>query len=355
MSDQPKFANSRYLLMGGVGLMLLIFLLWIEGAFVSKTGPGTQPETEESRTPSLTVTRQDADGLISWPARIEPLKTIQIAAKYPGRIMEVLVAPGSPVSRGQVLVRLDNAEMNARLSQAKAHLASAEASASRARADAMRTRNLFAREAVTHQTLDAANTVDREAQAGVQEAKAAVREMESQIAETGLLAPFDGVIERKLQEPGDLVLPGQAILTFLQAPILRIEASLPASCATDLMIGSSIKARMPDKPEALAAIIEEMEPAKDRETQTQFIKARLGPESHVIPGSFVWLEKACGTESLMLIPANAVRHIGQLETVSILKEGRKRIRHIRTGRRFGDSLEILSGLNDGDQITISTP
>ncbi|MEY4685355.1 MAG: hypothetical protein RLZ25_1814 [Pseudomonadota bacterium] len=356
MSLQPEFANSKLKLMGGVGLALIIFLMWIEGAFVSKTSAGEQPEAkQESPVATMTVSRQSAEGPIAWPARVEALKTIQIASKFPGRILEIPVLAGSKVSRGQRLVRLDNTELNARLAQAKAHLRAAEAGLTRSSADAHRIRNLYEKEAATRQALDTASAEEHQSEAAVLEAKAAIKQMESEVSETDLLAPYDGIIERRLQEPGDLVLPGQPIVTFLQSSSLRIEASLPSTCATGIQIGDLIRAKAPGVDLELTAIVEEKEPASDRETQTQRIKARLPADTQIIPGSFVSLEQSCGSETLMMIPLAAIKRVGQLQSVSILKDGRSRIRHIRTGRVMGDQIEVLSGLNEGEQLVVGAP
>lgn len=353
MSLPPEFANNKVRLMGGVGLGLVFFLIWIEGGFVSKVSPGQIPDTTKAPLgETLTVSRQDADGPIAWPARIEPIKTIQIAAKFPGRILEIPVSTGTSVARGQRLVRLDSSELNARLNQAKAHLAAAEAGFARASADAHRLRNLFAKEAATRQALDAATAEERQAQASLQEAKAGIAQMESQVAETNLTAPYDGLIERRLQEPGDLVLPGQPILIFLESSALRIEASIPSTCASAIQIGATLKAKSPGSDNELSAVVEEKEPASDRETQTQRIKARLIGEAKVTPGSFVSLQQSCGSETLMLIPLNSIHRVGQLETVTIVIDGHPRIRHVRTGRVVGDNVEVLSGLNEGDLIQV---
>jgi RND family efflux transporter MFP subunit len=355
MSHSQEFASSRLKLMGGVGLALVIFLMWIEGAFVSKASPGTQPEPHAVAGSTLTLHRQTAEGPISWPARVEALKTIQVAAKFPGRILEIQVTAGSKVTRGQKLARLESAELSARLAQAKAQLVASEAAAARSAADALRIRHLYEKEAATRQTLDTSVAEERQTQAKVQEARAAVSQMESEVSETILVAPFDGVVERRLLEPGDMVLPGQAILTFLQFPILRIEASIPSTCAGSVQVGDSVTAQLPDTSATLTAIVEEKEPASDRETQTQRIKARLPADTQILPGSFVWLQQPCGTESLMLIPATAIRRIGQLQTVSIMKDGQPRLRHIRTGRLIGDNVEVLSGLSEGDELMVGAP
>jgi len=330
--------------------------MWIEGAFISKTSPGEQSESAPDGTAmTITVSRQSTEGPITWPARVEALKTIQIASKFPGRILEIPVSAGSKVSRGQPLVRLDNSELSARLSQAKAHLRAAEAGLTRSSADAHRIRNLYEKEAATRQALDAVTAEEHQSQAAVLEAKATISQMESMVSETHLLAPYDGIIERRLQEPGDLVLPGQPIVTFLQSSSLRIEASIASNCAIGIQIGDHIRAKVPGTDAEVTAIVEEKEPASDRETQTQRIKARLPADTQIIPGSFVALEQSCGSETLITIPLAAIKRVGQLQSVSIMKDGHARIRHIRTGRVMGDQVEVLSGLNDGDQLVLGAP
>ncbi|MEY2698006.1 MAG: hypothetical protein RL333_2144 [Pseudomonadota bacterium] len=356
MSLQQENSISKLKLMGAVGIALIIFLMWIEGAFVSKTSPGEQ--TEKSPTgelTTLTVGRENAEGAIAWPARVEALKTIQIASKFPGRILEIPVMTGAKVARGQRLVQLDSTETNSRLAQAKAQLKAAEAGFTRASAEAQRIRHLYEKEAATRQALETAAAEEHQSSANVMAAKATVSQMASEVSETTLLAPFDGVIERKLQEPGDLVLPGQPILTFLQSPTLRLEASLPSTCANNILVGESIKATVPGMETELTAIVEEKEPASDRETQTQRIKARLPEGTQITPGSFVWLQQGCGSESLILIPTALIKRIGQLESVTILKDGHLRTRHIRTGRTMGDQIEVISGLNEGEMIVKGAP
>lgn len=355
MSHSTELAPHKLKLIGGVSLGLVIFLIWIEGGFVSKTPPGSQAEaTADIGSETLVISHQTAEGPMSWPARIEALKTIQIAPKFSGRILEMPVIAGTKVARGQLLVRFENSELTARLAQAKAQLAAAEAGSSRAHADAARIRNLFGKEAATRQTLDAAVAEERQSHARVQEAKAATVQMESQLAETTLTAPYDGIIERRLMEPGDMVMSGQPVIIFLQTPILRIEASLPSSCAQNIQVGDTITAKAPNIENGVTAIVEEKEPASDRETQTQRIKARVqnGSESPLVAGSFVWLQQSCGAETLVLIPSHAIKHIGQLESVSVLISGKPRARHIRTGRSFGDHVEVLSGLNEGDLLLL---
>ena len=342
----------------GTGLVLVVFLVWIEGGFVSKTEPGlgeekTPPQTGER----FRVQRQPTEDTLTWPARIEALKTIELAPKQPGRILEINATPGTQVQRGQVLVRLEGSDLEARLAQARAQLDGAQAEAVRAAADAHRLRNLHAKEAATRQSLDVALAAERQSQAKVQEMRQWVRQTEAQLAETVIRAPFDGVIDRRLREPGDMGLPGQPVLSFLHLPVLRLEAQIPARCVQGMNRGDVLTAATRDAVGSIEAVIEELAPASDPLTETVKIKARLTlvPDPAPIPGTFVWLNRSCRTDALLLIPARGVTRIGQLESVRVFQNNQILLRHIRTGRRLGDWLEVLSGLEEGEEIALGSP
>lgn len=355
MSHEKDPSNLKLKWLIGTGIALVVFLVWIEGGFVSKTEPGLmEGQVEGHAGERFRVQRQQTEDSLTWPARIEALKTIELAPKHSGRILEVTVIPGTPVQRGQVLVRLEGTDLEARLAQARAQLDGAEAEAVRAAADAHRVRNLHAKEAATRQSLDVALAAERQSQAKVHEMRQWVRQTEAQLAETVIRAPFDGVIDRRLKEPGDMGLPGQPILSFLHLPVLRLEAQIPARCVRGLNRGDTLTAVTRETAESIEAVIEELAPASDPLTETVQIKARLTttPDPAPIPGTFVWLNRSCRTDALLLIPARAVTRIGQLESVRVLQNDQIVLRHIRIGRRLGDWLEVLSGLDEGEEIAL---
>ena len=100
----------------------------------------------------------------------------------------------------------------------------------------------------------------------------------------------------------------------------------------------------------VAAKIDEISPDVDSQTRTQLIKVALPVIAGLQPGYFGWLEQSCDQHEALLIPASAVQHIGQLEVVQVVSESRQLMRHIRTAKRFGDQLEVISGLNVGEVV-----
>jgi len=357
MSHSHSESSLKTLLqIAATTVVLVLSLMWMEGAFKTKALPGLAEVQAAEQPPSgqtARVERRVQSELLSWPATVAALKVIQIAPKMPGRILEITVRAGQPVKRGQVLARLDDAETRARQAQARSALVAAEAGAARSRADATRLQNLYAREAATRQDLDAALAITKAGDAQVEQARQAIQEIESHLGESVLLAPYDGVIDRRQQEPGDMALPGMPILTLLQSDTLRVEANVPASCAPFLQMGQTLTARLGNPQREVRVIVDEVQPSNDPLSHTVLVKARLPGLTGVQPGAFAWLQQSCGYENVLVIPAAAVTRIGQLESVRLIVNGQPRLRHVRIGKRYGDEVEILSGLNEGDIVRIA--
>lgn len=302
--------------------------------------------------PSAVATRREADEVFAWPGTVSAKTVTQIAAKLPGRIVDIAVRSGDRVQSGQIVARLDASEIQARIGQARAALAAAEAQAGQTRADAQRFQNLYGKEAATRQDLDAATAAARSGEARVSQAREALREAESHLGETVLRAPFDGVVLRRDLEPGDMALPGGAVLTVQQSRQLRIESAIPAHCAGLVKLGDRLRARVANPERDLPAVVDEIQPAADPRTRTVLVKARLPESADVVPGAFGWLYQSCGRSEQLWVPEAAVSRIGQLESVRLLVDGQARLRHVRTGKHADGRVEILSGLREGDRVQL---
>ena len=392
---------------------LVLFLMWMEGAFEHKTAPGLfNAVAAEWKSPGqvIAVERRETEEIFDWPGTVAALTVTQLAPKISGRILEIKVRPGAAVRRGQVMARLNDSEIQAKLGQARAALSTAEAQArqaraqgseaqsrlgqaraglsaaaaesARARADAERIGNLYRKEAATRQEYDGALAAKQTAEARVElaqnviqeieshlretvnasvnsadaqinQARDALREAQSHLSDTILTAPYDSVVVSRNQEPGDMAQPGVPVITLQQSQFLRVEAAIPANCAGKIRLGNPLIARVGQPPREIKVTVDEIQPAADPQTRTVVVKALLPADSGAQPGAFAWLRQACGHESVLLVPAAAVRRIGQLESVKLVINGQARLRHVRTGKRFGDAVEILSGLNEGDSVLIA--
>lgn len=333
---------------------LILLLFWLEGGFARKVGPGTARADDAPRNigPTVRVVAEDSSVVMAWPGTVSSRTEARVSPKIASRIEAILVRAGDRVKRGQILVRLDERSLQARLAQARAGLSAAQAEGVRSRTDAQRTENLYRREAATQQTLDHAVAATRAADAKVREAQSAIQEVEALFAETTLRAPFDGVVLQRHREPGDTAMPGTPVVTILEPGWLRVEAAIPLSCASSIREGQQLTVRDGGTARRQNAAVEEIAPSADPNTHTLLVKARLPRDTSLLPGAFVHIEQVCGQQRSLMIPDSAVSRSGQIESVRLVRDGRVQLRHVRTGKRVEDRVEVLSGLEEGDAILL---
>jgi len=332
---------------------LVLLLVWMQGGFYSKVAPGTAQAAEvrpQRSGISATVVRKSLEETRSWPGTVTARAVAQLAPKLTARVLDITVKSGDGVKSGQLLVRLDDREWQARVNQARSALAAAQAEAARAQADARRLQALYEKEAATRQSWETAQAAARAGSARAAEARAAIEESESRLAESGLRAPFDGSVVAWLLDPGDLAGPAAPVLTLQSLQKPRVEADVPAACAALLVPGQVLGARIGEARYDVA--VEEIAPAADPRSRTVHIKAALPPQRDLQPGAFAWVDQACGRSERLVVPVAAVSRSGQLESVRLLSGGGTLLRHVRTGKVHDGEVEVLSGLDEGDSVLV---
>jgi membrane fusion protein (multidrug efflux system) len=348
--------QKKWLLPAVALLVLLLLILWMLGLIgVDKIEPGLTPLPAQPATPRETarVEKQTIQDAHAWPGTVKAVSEARVAPKINARILTVAVREGDRVKQGALIARLDAEQNHALVREAASLAAAAKADAMRAEADLKRTRGLFEQEAATREAYEHAEANARKASANAQAAAHRMHETAIQRGETVLRAPFDGVIARRLHEPGDMGLAGEPIILLHNPSALRLEASVPASCTGTIRIGNTANVRIDALKISLSAKIGEIVPAADPLTGTVLVKVSLPETQGLQPGLFGWLEQSCGIEhTALLIPKSALRRIGQVEVVTVQDGARLSTRHVRSGSSFGGLIEILSGLDEGETVVI---
>ncbi|MDI1232626.1 MAG: efflux RND transporter periplasmic adaptor subunit, partial [Methylobacter sp.] len=232
-STEPKNINKIAIIFAAV-LALILLLLYMQGSFVSKVSPGNSPLVNDSnaqKSDTAVVEKKQVDDILAWPGTVRSRTVANIAPRMTARIIEIKVKAGDKVKKGAVIARLDERDVKAQENAALAALAGANAQANRAKADEQRIRSLYSKEAATRENFDAVVARAKEVQAGVNQAASTVTEIRSHLADSLLLAPFDGIVVKRLKEPGDMALPGVPVVTLQTSQGLRLEADVPSTCA----------------------------------------------------------------------------------------------------------------------------
>jgi RND family efflux transporter MFP subunit len=267
--------------------------------------------------------------------------------------MDIPVHPGDRVKKGAVIARLDDRELRAANNAANDAVLAAQAQAAQAVAEERRITDLYNKQAATRQNYDAVLAQAKAAQATAQQMASMAQQNRVLLGENVLYAPFDGVVSERLQEPGDMAMPNQPLLSFLDPNDLRLETSIPEQCASHVKLGMPLNVRVDAIQQTLSGVVDEIAPEVDAQTRSQQIKIRLPQSKGLQHGQFGWLELACQTaQPMLLIPAAAIINFGQLQAVKVVAGQQWHIRHIRTGKSHGQQLEVLSGLHEGETILL---
>ncbi|HVZ66452.1 MAG TPA: efflux RND transporter periplasmic adaptor subunit [Lacunisphaera sp.] len=302
-------------------------------------------ETVREAVPALpvrvaVVTAGSVPLLVEAPATVRPAERASLAPKLTGTVASFPLGLGAAVHAGEVLVTLNVPEVDARARQAQAQLAEAERNADRAR-------TLVGKGVNPPDSL-------KEAEDRLRYAQAQVAEAEAMLAYANVRAPFDGVITEKNVLPGDLATPGVPLLVLEATQRLRAEGAVPEKAAAGLHPGDSVQVLLQDGAPAIAARIEEISAAADAVSRSVLVKAAL-PAGAARSGQFARLQVANGSAKALWVPASAVTLFGQMERVFVVHDGSAGLRLVKTGGTRGEQVEILSGLNPGEQVVLAPP
>ena len=261
-----------------------------------------------------------------------------LSSRIQGTIDKLLVREGDRVSKGQTLIQLDRRDVEAELARASAEV-------DNAKAHLARMKTLYGQDAVSKQELENATR-------GYKVAEANRKAVLAQLSYTVVKAPFDGVITEKKVEAGELASPGQPLLLMEDPQQLRLEATV----AEGDLKSVSLRDKVPIFIDALGTqplngTVSHILPAGDPQTHTFMVKVDLPKTSGLKSGMFGRLQLDKGTAHTILVPASAVIARGELTSVFVVGADKiGRLRWIKVGRRFDQQVEILSGVNIGEQV-----
>jgi RND family efflux transporter MFP subunit len=262
-----------------------------------------------------------------------------IEAKVSGKIDQMLVVPGQHVSAGVLLVTIDAREIQAQYDQALAVRQQAES-------DLKRATDLFHQNILSPSEFDAAESRFHVADA----AAAAARTL---LDYTRVKAPFAGVITRKDADVGDLAVPGKPLLEMEDARNLRLEADVPEALLGKLALGDKLPVRIGVLETNLEGVVSEIAPSADSSSRTFLVKLDLPAVPDLRAGQFGRVAVPVGKTSALRVPASAVVQRGQMELLFVVADGHAHMRIVKTGKRVGNEVELVSGVDPGEQVIVN--
>ncbi|HXK56782.1 MAG: efflux RND transporter periplasmic adaptor subunit [Gammaproteobacteria bacterium] len=284
---------------------------------------------------------------------VEAVQQATISAQTGGRVEAVLFDVDDYVENGAVVVRLRNAEQQARLAQTRANLKASEARLREAQEEYNRVKGIFDKQLTSESAMDKARAALNTAKAGYQATAADVEQAVEQLGYTEVRAPYSGIVTQRHVEVGETAQPGEPLLTGISLSRLRILVDVPQRLISAIREFRKARLLLPDGKVIDAAGLTVF-PIADKSSNTFKLRLEL-PENltGLFPGMFVKVAFQIGLKQELLIPIESVVYRGEVTGVYVIDEnGGIHLRHIRLGHPTEQGYTVLAGLNPEEAVAL---
>jgi RND family efflux transporter MFP subunit len=322
-------------------------------------------ETREMAVPTVSATtpQQAAPQQeIVLPGTMQAFADAAVYARVNGYLKRWTADIGARVKKGQLLAEIDTPELDQQLMQARADLATAEANARLAQTTADRYRDLIKSDSVSRQDLDNANGNLEAKEAAVESARANVKRLEQLQAFRRIEAPFDGVVTARNTDIGALIDSGsnaKELFHVASMNKLRVFINVPevySRAATPGLKADLTLKEFPDK--RFTGTLVRTSNAIDVASRTLLTEIDIDNASgQLLAGSYAEVHLKLPTPATtMKLPVDAVIFKADgLQVATLDAANRVKLIPVTTGRDFGDSVEIVSGLTGRERVVLNPP
>ena len=266
-------------------------------------------------------------------------KTIRIFNQEEGSLTALPFYQGDTITKGDILLKIDDKLLRAQFDKAKATL-------SQAQQDLKRLQKLRKKRLVAEDEVNRARTA-------LNVAEAEQRLLATRLSYTSLTSPINGLVSERLAEPGDVAPRHTHLLTLIDTETLITEVTVSGLLVPVLSVGDNVNVQIDALPEqAFQGRILRIHPTLNASTRNGIVEVILDPAPQgARPGQFCRVNFLSVPTERKLIPFTALRQDGDGSYVFTINDKNKAVRtSITTGLRFDDRIEIISGLKTGQRV-----
>jgi RND family efflux transporter MFP subunit len=313
------------------------------------------PSRAQTPAASAAVELCEVEDVYAADAVIESVRQATVSAQIAGQLTQLHVDAGDRVRRGQLLARIDTREADAQLASARAQVAQAEAALAQAQLNHERTKSLVAQNFLSQSALDKADADLKTARAALDAARAGTTQAATGRSFAELRAPIDGVVTRRLMEPGELATPGRGVVEIHDPAALRAVGTIPQFVLPRTARVERAEVELPSLQRRIKAARVMVLPAADARLLSTQVRAELPADvpAGIVPGTAAKVLVPIGRSQKLVVPAAAVVRRSELTAVYVLVDGARQLRQVRVGNAVADgSVEVLAGLAAGERVAV---
>jgi RND family efflux transporter MFP subunit len=316
---------------------------------------------------------------------------VTISSEADGKVSRILADLGDRVTAGQTLIQIDREKQQYNLEQQKATLARALAQygaadpqhlpevektpdVQKANADLLqakqafdRTTELFKRSLVPKQMLDDAATslqskqasydlslqTAKNLRASIQGSEASMKLADRQLRDTEIRSPFDGYVEKRLVNLGELVKTQMPVMAVVRVDPLKVIAEIPEKMAPWIKDGQPVQLHVDAYPDqTFIGKVSRISPAVNTATRAFPFEALVpNKDARLKPGTFARVHiESDKVDTVLTLPYATMQYRYGVNRVFVVEGDKLAVRELKVGDRLGDRIEIISGVKAGEQV-----
>ena len=343
----------------------LIILAGIAIAAATFYGCGTKEESTVTATNEpvqvkvQVVNKSEENVILQFNGKVIAANHANISTRMMGFVDQVKVKVGEKVTKGQLLMIINNADLQAKSAQVKAGITAAEAGFENAVKDYKRFQNLLKSESISQKEMDDMTTRYELMKAQLEGTKQQQREVIAQLQYLNLTAPFDGIITNRFIEVGDMANPGMPLLAIEQPKVMEVKAMVPENEIQHVKKGAGVSIYINSIDSALQGNISEVSSSSENNGGQYALRVNISDVNKALrSGMFATIALPIQRESTssptITIPQSALVTRGQLSGIYTVSQGNTAIlRWLKLGQEISGKVEVLAGLTVGEQVILS--
>ncbi|HSP86931.1 MAG TPA: efflux RND transporter periplasmic adaptor subunit [Ignavibacteriaceae bacterium] len=361
--SSPPGRNKKLITWGIVLLIILVVFIFV----ISSWSSWFSSEIDVNMTSVSLQSPSQSDAVLQASGYVVAQRKASVASKGTGRLIYLGVVEGDKVKKDQIIARLDDSDIRAQYDEATANLQLYQAQLKEAENNFNRQKELFDSKVVSRSQLENAETNYNRILASIELAKAQIQSIQVALENMLIRAPFDGTVLTKNADVGEIVAPMAAgvnsranVVTIADMTSLQVEADVSESNIQKITVGQDCEISLDAYTNIrYAGFVDKIVPTADRSKATVMVKVGFKDyDSKVLPemsAKVLFLkgkekETSINEPPILMVPLSAVVTREEKKVVYKVADNKAVEVPINTGRIFGNYIEVVSGVEDGDQV-----